>query len=117
MSKFEKRMSDKMKRHNPNNVSSAVGMAWYTRSAYPLCLAIFSDAADYPDTFDEWLTKAEQTEKKLRQQGVRVIRAEIDPNTFPSWCAANGFSNVDTQARCHYANLKAAESLGIKPKL
>lgn len=117
MSDIGKFMSDKMKRLNPNNVPSAVGIGWYTRETYPLCLAIFADAANLPDTFDEWLVKAEQTEKQLRQQGMRVVRVEIDPKTFPSWCSANGFSKIDTKARCHYGNLKAMEVLKNEQKI
>ena len=91
------------------------GIPWFTKDSYPRCLEIFDDPGDYPDTFNEWIAKAKETEKKLLRLGAKVIRAEIDPNTFPAWCAMNGFDKVDAKARSHFANLKAAESVGIRP--
>jgi len=116
MPNFGKSMADRMKQLNPGNLPSATGMAWYTQDTYLQCLAIFSDATDLHDTFDEWIVAAKRTENQLSQQGMKVIRVEIDPATFPAWCVKNGYRNIDTDARTHFANLKAAESLGLKPK-
>jgi hypothetical protein len=91
-----------------NAVPSAVGIPWYTKESYPKCLAIFDDPADYPQTFDAWLLKAQRTANEYGQLGMRVVRVEIDPGTFRRWCAANGFRNVDAKARSHYASLQAA---------
>ncbi len=101
-------MSAKLKLLNPDNVPSAVGIAWFTKESYPKCLAIFDDPTNYPNTFDEWFIKVQKIEKEYCRLGVRVVRVKIDPNTFPDWCTENGFSNVDAEARSHYASLQAA---------
>ncbi len=96
-----------------SDTPTIAGVIWYTRESYPRCLAVFDDPGYYPDTFDEWFAKVQQTEKKLCRLGVRQIRVEIDPNTFPGWCRTHGFEHANAIARNHFANLKAAESIGI----
>lgn len=94
---------------NPGGLPTTAGIGWYTRENYPQCLALFDDANSLPATFDDWLAKAEKAEADLRRQGLRVVRVDIDPQTFPAWCKANGFSRLDTRARAQYGSLKAAE--------
>lgn len=106
-SNSNRRWPNKMKSMKP----SATGIPWYRRDTYERCLAIFEDAADLPDTFDAWRLKAKQVEDGLLSKGERVVRAEIDPDTFVEWCAAGGFNKVDSEARCHFANLKAMEAV------
>jgi hypothetical protein len=74
-------------------------------------LAIFDDADDLPDSFDNWLVLAEKTAKQVSNQGMMVIRAEIDPDTFPQWCADRGHANIDSYARIAYANFVAMQHL------
>lgn len=109
-------MADRLRAINPNNLPTATGIAWYKPSTYAKCLEIFDDAADLPDSFDSWFPKAQAIEQDLRNQGMEVIRVEIDPDTFPEWCAANGIAKLDKDARMHYGNLKAHEYLVNKPR-
>ena len=108
---FGKLLAEQMATLNPNNVPSAVGIGWYKPDAYQRCLTMFDDAADLPDTFDEWLILAEQTEMQIKNQGMRVVRVEIDPDTFPDWCAEHGFSRIVKDARMAYGNTMAAQIL------
>ncbi|MEX2316045.1 MAG: hypothetical protein WD669_02765 [Pirellulales bacterium] len=111
-----KQMADRLRANNPNNLPVAMGIAWYKPATYAKCLAIFNDAADLPDSFDSWFLKARALEQDLLRQGLEVIRVEIDPDTFPAWCAANGYTKLDKDARMHYGNLKAMEFATKKPK-
>lgn len=113
---FGKRMSDRMKRLNPQNLPVAVGMAWYRPETYERCLAIFKDSADLPDSFEEWIALAQQSEQQLKRQGMKVVRAEIDPDTFPGWCAEQGYSKIDKDSRMAFANAMAAEYLSKNRK-
>ena len=69
---------------------SAVGITWYRPETYRRCLAIFEDSSNLPDTYFEWLVRAEEWEKQSKREGLKVVRAEIDPVTFPGWCADHG---------------------------
>lgn len=83
---------------------SVTGMAWYRRETYADCLRIFSDSNELPDTFDDFIRIAEHREKQITNQGMKVVRAEINPQTFPRWCADHGYANIDTHARMAFAN-------------
>lgn len=86
-------------------------MAWYRAEDYDAILRIKADRHKLPRTFVEWRMKAESGEKKLRRDGHTVLRAYIDPETFPDWCRARGL-HVDAQARMHFAAIAAKEQAG-----
>jgi hypothetical protein len=90
---------------------SATGIVWYSRDAYPRCLKIFDDADELPETFEEWLAIAERAERDAQNRGLRVIRAELHPESFLAWCAANGHVHADSSARADFANHVAGELL------
>ena len=81
----------------------AVGIAWYSRQDYRRILEIMEDANNLPRTFDQWLTRAEATERKFKSSGHIVIRAIIEPEEFAAWCHARGL-NVDAKARTKWGN-------------
>jgi len=101
-----------MKDHYPQNVPSATGICWYRPETYERCLAMFQDSSDLPGSYDEWLIQAEEFEQECKSGGGKVVRVEIDPVTFPRWCADEGYSNIDRHARMAFANLMAMKSLG-----
>ena len=80
-----------------------VGMVWYRLEDYDAIRGIMADGHKLPATFSEWRMKAETGEKKLRRDRKIVVRAYIDPETFPDWCRARGL-NVDAKARMEFAN-------------
>jgi hypothetical protein len=92
-----------------NRRIDATGIAWYSRENYVRCLSLFDDGEQLPDTYDDWLKKANETVRQLTLAGQHVIKAEIDPNTFPAWCKAHGFKRIDAQARSYFGTRKAEE--------
>ena len=87
---------------------SIMGLAWYRADDYVRIQSIFIDSDNLPASYQEWLSKAEAFEKKIRDSGVRVERIVIDADTFPDWCASLG-CNVDTEARKRFVNQKVAD--------
>lgn len=85
-----------------------VGMSWYRPEDYKAIQRIMVDPHTLFDTYEEWLTSAEKGEQSMRLQGYVVVRAYIDPLTFPDWCRANGHK-VDAKGRMAYANFIAAQ--------
>jgi hypothetical protein len=88
---------------------SIAGIPWYREGDYVKLLSIFEDADNLPGTFNEWLVKAEAFEKNLTKSGMRVVRAVIDPDTFPVWCAANNVK-INADGRKRFASHKARET-------
>jgi len=87
--------------------TGGLGIAWYRREDYERLKAMFIDGDNLPDTYDEWLTIANRTYNVMSAGGLVVVKALIDPETFPEWCSANG-EKLDRQARSTYAAKKAA---------
>lgn len=79
-----------------------IGMIWYELENYDAVLRIMADRPKLPRTFHEWRMKAEAEEKRFRRDGKIVVRAFIDPETFPDWCRARGL-NIDAEARHRFA--------------
>jgi len=93
----------------------AIGMVWYKRENFDRLMAMFEDRHKLHRTFDEWLRDAEIGRKAQEAKGVRVVCVDIDPATFPAWCAGRGL-RVDAKARTEYANLIAYKVLtGVEP--
>lgn len=70
----------------------AVGAYWIKEENYPSLREIFDDGDKLPPTWAEWLKMAEEMERGLKSYGHPVLRVDIDPATFPAWCAAHGTS-------------------------
>lgn len=83
-------------------------MSWYRAEDYDAILGIMSDRHQFPDRFDIWLAKAEAVEKDSADHGYVVVRAIINPKTFPDWCRSRSL-NIDAEARTYFANLAARE--------
>ena len=84
----------------------AVAMVWYHEADYDRLMALFVDGAKLHRTFLQWQDQAEQGRKRLLRQGKVVVKAHIDPATFPEWCRANGHK-LDASGRMAFANLEA----------
>lgn len=83
-----------------------IGFAWYKEADYQRLKAMFIDGNKLPATFLQWQDQAEQVFKRYFRQGKVCIKAYIDPDTFPAWCAARGL-NIDAKARMEFANTEA----------
>jgi hypothetical protein len=91
---------------------SMTGIAWYRAEDYARLRALFKDGEKLPDTYEAWLTAAQQLYDKLTAQGHAVVKAEIDPVTFAAWCRTRGME-PDAKARMAYGNECAARKCGV----
>jgi hypothetical protein len=88
----------------------AVGIAWYRRDDFPALLEVFEDGAVF-DSFEQWQARAEELECQFRRDGYIVVRAFIDPDTFPQWCAQAGLG-VNREGRGEFAAEVAEQKYG-----
>jgi hypothetical protein len=80
----------------------AVGVPWVREEDYPAFLAICEDADRLPPTWQRFAQFSEQAEQRYRANGYLVVRAYIDPETFPDWCAQRD-TGINSQARMRFA--------------
>lgn len=88
----------------------ATGIAWYRRQDYPRILRVMDDAEVLPPTWEKWHYRADRLERDLKRRSAVTLRAVIDPDDFPAWCAAQGL-NVDAHARNAFAAEMAARQV------
>ena len=79
----------------------AVGIPWYRREDFPALLKVFEDGAAF-DSFEQWLTRAEEVERKFQRAGHVVVRAYLGPGEFARWCLRNGV-DADRESRGDFA--------------
>ena len=81
---------------------TVTGIAWYRGESYARLKVMFQDGERLPDNFDEWLETTQRVYDTRTAKGICVVKAHIDPRTFPGWCRARGYA-MDTPARMAYA--------------
>lgn len=87
--------------NKPSSVQ-IVGIVWYKQEEYDACMEIMIDRASINQPYHLWRMKAETAEKRQRRAGLTVIRAHINPATFPEWCRARGL-DIGADARNQFA--------------
>ena len=83
---------------------------WFDRESYPHVLEVMVDRDLLPPSYDRWLKQSQRVLEKARRDGLKPIRAHIDPDRFLAWCGENGWA-PDGMARLAYAGYAARLSL------
>lgn len=83
-----------------------IGMAWFKPENFLRLRTMFVDGHKLHRTYPEWLKAAQTGYESFKAQGARVIKVDIDPDTFTKWCKSKGM-RLDAQARMAYANFVA----------
>ena len=89
-------------------MNAYVGIAWYVPETYAACRHLMADKAELPVTYPEWLAQAKAQLELAARQGSKVVKAHIDPVSFPDFCLLRGMP-MDRKARERYAAMKVRE--------
>lgn len=85
-------------------MSDIIGIAWYKDDAtYRRALAIFTDRENMPASFEGWKALVDRQCELVKDSGNIALRADIDPETFPSWCASRGYE-ANSRGRTAFVN-------------
>jgi hypothetical protein len=82
------------------------GLPWFAEDDYESFRAVLPDRA-WHATYRLWLEAAQQTKKRIEQQGIRAVEAHVRSDAFVIWCRDTR-CNVDTKALTAFANEVAA---------
>jgi hypothetical protein len=69
-------------------VGTTVGISWYRREHYDELRRLFADGRQLPETFDQWLSDANEGVARIEQMGGVALKAPLDLFDFPRWCKA-----------------------------
>lgn len=97
-------------------MSKTVALPWYHRTDWSALHADFADRDSISPCYDAWKARAIARETKWRQDGYDVQRIELRPDSFRSWCRANG-RVADHASRRAYADESLAERRLTMPVL
>jgi len=73
-------------------------IAWYRPEDYKVLRLLFKDGHKLPLTYEDWKRQVDENIDQATSQGIVVIKAYINPKTFPNWCRARDL-NIDAKAR------------------
>ena len=98
---------------NPEQQPSVQAMVWYKEEDWLTLKKMFVDGERLPESYQDWLSRAEDMKKQAQDAGDIVIKVYIDPQTFPEWCAQKGVA-MDSEARSQLAiEVAQTQSFGI----
>ncbi len=81
-----------------------VGVAWYeTESEWEEVRAFAADPDRLEETYEEWLSVAEDALKEVASTGVVTEKVYLDAKTLKEWCRNNDKKN-DGSARAELAS-------------
>jgi hypothetical protein len=85
-------------------MKDVIGIAWFKDEAtYRRALAIFIDPGSMPASFEDWKALVGKQCELIKGSGNVALRVDIDPETFPAWCASRGHL-ANSQGRIAFVN-------------
>lgn len=79
------------------------GIAWYHESDYDSLRNRFEDKNILPETYAEWLLKANELLTNLKINRIEAVKVYLTPDEFLPWCEEKKYK-LDSKARAEYAN-------------
>lgn len=78
---------------------SKVGIAWFREGEYDEFRRLFTDGDGLPETYSEWLQKANGILEKIGSDGHVVVKAYLHINDFAEWCRSRAFAIFERSTR------------------
>ncbi len=101
--------------NSKNQAPSIQAMVWYKEEDWDTLMKLFTDSHLLPQSYADWLPRAEEMVKKVEGSGDVVMKVYIDPETFPAWCKEKG-KEMDMHARTELA-IEVATQQSFGPKV
>ncbi len=77
------------------------GVEYYKREQWNLLLESALDREDLEDTYEEWLQVFEEMIGKLKAQGIKLYKIDVDVQELIKFCEEKGLPN-DGEARAQF---------------
>jgi hypothetical protein len=89
-----------MKKHRKKEKTVA-GIAWYRPEQWKLLREVSADVEDLEETHSEWIAEAIKTLAILKEQGVSVVKVDVDVEELVKWCFEKGVK-IDGAVRSEF---------------
>jgi hypothetical protein len=87
---------------------SAVGVAWYKSEEWETLRNASTDKDKLEETYAEWLKEAERVVRELRQQGLQIIKVDVEIADLLLWCEGQDIP-LNAEARAKYTAFKVKQ--------
>ncbi len=84
-----------------NQKGVKLGIAWYREDQWQLLKSTASDPDIIEETYEKWLQYAEDSLKKMKDQGLKPAKVDFDVKEFIDWCRREG-RIPDGESRSEY---------------
>lgn len=89
--------------HSPVSLQPVrIALPWYEAEDWPILHSMFLERDAVPESYEEWLVRALEAERRYTVDGYEVVRVTIRPEALLDWCQAN-HRIIDLKARHDYA--------------
>jgi len=102
------RLQTKMDLKRRAEAPMVTAAAWYRKAQWDRLLEVSTDRDKLEDTYEEWVETAEDAIRRLRRQGVTIVKVDVDVEELLAWCQAQS-RPVDGEARAEYAATRLRE--------
>ncbi len=90
-------------------MAQTIGIAWFLPDQWERLRTIAIDANQLEDTYQGWLSYAQQQFVLLKSRGLNVRKVFIDVDELVAWCSAKKLP-VNGESRSHFVADKLQES-------
>lgn len=94
--------NDTASRPLPPPSPATVALPWYEAEDWPVLHSMFLERDSVPDSYERWLLRALEAERRYTVDGYKVVRVVVRPEALLEWCTAQG-RVIDLKARHDYA--------------
>ena len=70
-----------------------IAIAWYTKEEWGKVKECAADPEVFDDAWEDWLRKAQQTERKILRKRALVVRVPVTAAALQAWCWKEGLQN------------------------
>ena len=97
-----------MAKSKVNSPTTAIGVAWYRPEQWETLRNVSVDRDTLEETHAEWLIEAKRVVKQLQQQGLHVIKVDVEVSDLMLWCESQKIP-LDAEARTKYTAFKVKQ--------
>jgi hypothetical protein len=87
---------------------TAIGVAWYRPEEWETLRNVSIDRDQLEETHAQWLKEAERVVKRLRQQGLQIVKIDVEVADLLLWCESQKIP-LDAEARSKYTAFKVKQ--------
>jgi Asp-tRNA(Asn)/Glu-tRNA(Gln) amidotransferase A subunit family amidase len=97
-----------MSKSKVSSHDSVIGIAWYRPEEWEILRNASTDKDSLEETHAEWLKEAERVVEQLRNQGLQIVKIDVEMADLLLWCESQKIQ-VNAEERSKYVAFKVKQ--------